>query len=71
MRTDLQRRRSEGAVRRRTTLIKKVHEYGRLYDADVTLIICLGGRHFAYTSVDKDNSWPSMEQMVSSPPQIL
>ena len=60
------RRQSENASRRKSTLIKKIYEYGELSGADVALIIYKNGRYSTYRSVDKPSFPPSMKEIVGA-----
>ncbi len=39
--------------RRKNTLFKKAYEFGKLYEADVAVIVCKNGRFSVYRSMDQ------------------
>ena len=39
--------------KRKLTLVKGVHEIGKLCDVDIAIIICRDGRYFTYRSLDR------------------
>jgi hypothetical protein len=65
MATDNPKRKRESLRRRKKTLVKKVHEFGRDFNIDVALILCKNGRYFTYRSIDQDTWPPPMKQIVS------
>lgn len=67
----VQKRQSENASRRKSTLINKTYEYGKLYGADVALIIYQNGRYTTYRSVSNPCFPPSMKEIVSSPRTLM
>jgi hypothetical protein len=48
--TNVRKRQSQNASRRRSTLTNKAYEYAELYGADVALIIYQKGRYYTYVS---------------------
>ena len=67
----LRKRQTQNASRRKISLINKTYEYGKLYGADVALIIYQNGRYTTYRSVNKPCFPPSMEEIVSLPIMLL
>jgi hypothetical protein len=59
-----QRRQSENASRRKSTLTKKIYKYRELSGADMALIIYKNGRYSTNRSVDKPSFLPSMKEIV-------
>ena len=51
--------------KRKSTLVKKAYELGKLCEVDVAVIICRNGRYFTYRSLDQQSWPPSMESIVS------
>lgn len=56
----------ENGRRRKATLIKKVHEFGLLFDVDIALLIKQKRQYSGYTSIENKNWPPPMAQIVSS-----
>jgi hypothetical protein len=61
------KRQSEGVTRRKQTVIKKIHEIGKIPGIEVAFIICHNGRYTTYLSVDRPGWPPSIEQIVRRP----
>lgn len=65
LRAEQRRSMREMYRKRKTTLIKKAHELGKLCEVDIAVIICRNGRYFTYRSMDRQSWPPSMDQIVS------
>ena len=67
LRTRIEQRRTKQNVyrKRKSTLIKKAYELGKLCEADVAVIICRNDRYFTYRSLNKQSWPPSMKDIVS------
>ena len=64
--TNVRKRQSQNASRRRSTLTNKVYEYAELYGADVALIIYQKGRYYTYVSPGNACFPPSKKEIVGS-----
>jgi len=64
--SNVRKRQSQNASRRRSTLTNKVYEYGELYGADVALIIYQKGRYYTYVSSGNPCFPPSKKEIVGS-----
>ncbi len=60
------KRQSQNASRRRRTLTHKVYEDGKLHDADVTLIIYQKVRYYTYVSTGNLCLQPFTKEIVNS-----
>ena len=64
--TNVRKRQSQNASRRRSTLTNKAYEYAELYGADVALIIYQKGRYYTYVSPGNACFPPSKKEIVGS-----
>ncbi|CZR66022.1 uncharacterized protein PAC_15922 [Phialocephala subalpina] len=60
-------RTGENCRRRKHTVFKKAHEFGKLHHAKIGLFIYQSGRYFTYRS-SKKLVWPSWEEIQQSYP---
>ncbi|KAE8441385.1 hypothetical protein EG329_005012 [Mollisiaceae sp. DMI_Dod_QoI] len=68
MRNKSRKNQSETARRKKRTVIKKVHEYGKLPGVHVALFVYHNGRYTTYRSIDKRNWPPLMKEIQQSYP---
>ncbi|KFZ15463.1 hypothetical protein V501_02714 [Pseudogymnoascus sp. VKM F-4519 (FW-2642)] len=66
--TNVRKRQSQNASRRRSTLTNKAYEYAELYGADVALIIYQKGRYYTYGSPGNPCFPPSKKEIINSFP---
>ncbi|KAI9777796.1 MAG: hypothetical protein M1839_008591 [Geoglossum umbratile] len=52
--------------RRKQGLFKKAYELGKLFDADIAIVVRLNGQHYIYRSADIITWPPSMEDLQST-----
>jgi hypothetical protein len=63
----IRKRKNEAISRKKKTLIKNIHELGKLPGIDVAFTICQNGHFTTYQSVDQVDFPPSKKQLVSRP----
>ncbi|KFX97004.1 hypothetical protein V490_03032 [Pseudogymnoascus sp. VKM F-3557] len=66
--SNVRKRQSQNASRRRSTLTNKAYEYAELYGADVALIIYQKGRYYTYVSPGSPCFPPSKKEIMNSFP---
>jgi hypothetical protein len=64
--SNVRKRQSQNASRRRSTLTNKAFKYAELYGADVALIIYQKGRYYPYVSPGSPCFPPSKKEIVGS-----
>jgi hypothetical protein len=62
------KRQNEAISRKKKTLIKNIHNFGKLPSIDVAFTIRQNGQYTTYQSVDRADFPPSKKQLVSRPP---
>ncbi|KFY83614.1 hypothetical protein V498_07930 [Pseudogymnoascus sp. VKM F-4517 (FW-2822)] len=66
--SNVRKRQSQNASRRRSTLTNKAYEYAELYGADVALVIYQKGRYYTYVSPGNPCFPPSKKEIINSFP---